>query len=178
MSAAWRMVSQSDLLPMITATSGLTSMACSLLPLRQRESRLPVERLQPYSLHDFETRADDALQYPEHLRLSHHPSAHRSEPAAKAIRAERFRHAVRPDLNAAIVDHGQRHAVSTAALGPFAELFGRAAGPVNLHIHAHQFPLRIRLDTFHVRARPVAGGPAVAHRFQRLRLLPHPLHHG
>src|SRR5260221_8956273 len=81
----------------------------------------------------------------------------RREPAAEAIRAERLGHAVRPDLYAAIVDHGQRHAVAIPALGALAERLGRAARPEDLNIHAHQLPFEFGAHFLHLRGRPPAG---------------------
>src|SRR5437867_9506265 len=102
---------------MMTATSGFAS---TLLPLRQRESLLAVERLQVRSLHDLQTGSDQPLQHAEDLSLCHDLIG--GEAAAEAIGAEGLRHAVGPDLYAAIVDHAQRQAVSVAALGSLAEL--------------------------------------------------------
>src|SRR5258708_31654813 len=92
----------------------------SLLPLSQRESRLPVKRLQAHRLNNLEPSAHDALQHSEHLRLRYGAAVIGREPAAEAVRAERLGHAVGPDLDAAIVDHGQRHAVAIPALGALA----------------------------------------------------------
>src|SRR5205807_1988527 len=100
------------------------------------------------------------------------------EAAAEAIGAEGLRHAVGPDLYAAIVDHAQRQAVSVAALGSLAELLGRAVGPVDLHVDADQFALRVGPRAGFVRVRGLARLPAVADHLKLLRLPTDSFHHG
>src|ERR1035441_7882028 len=118
-SSAWRMVSQSDLLPMMTATSAPLS-ATVLLPLCQGVPGLPVECVESLGGGDGDAGGSHAPQ--QSHELPHIGMARRYEAAAIAIGAESPRVAVRPDFHAAIVDHLQRH--------PFARQFaeiGRAA---------------------------------------------------
>src|SRR5438876_632574 len=109
-----------------------------LLSLRQRESRLPVKVLQAHRLNHLETGSHHPAQHAEYLHLRYRTAVIGGETAAEAVRAERLGHAVRPNLDAAIVDHGQRHAIAIAALGALAERLRRTARPEDLNIHAHQ----------------------------------------
>src|ERR1035441_2382365 len=101
------MMSQSDLLPMITPTSGW---ALNLLPLRQGEPGLPVETAQRLGDSDVDSRAVDPLHHAE--QLAHIGLPFRHEAAAEAVGAERLRPPRRPDLDAAVVDHLQAHPIA------------------------------------------------------------------
>src|ERR1700736_144990 len=84
-SAAWRITSQSDLLPMITATSG-ASVSIILLPLRQREAGLAVESAQRFRHGNIDSRIGHA---PRHIQqLGHIRLTLGQEAASEAIRAE------------------------------------------------------------------------------------------
>src|SRR4051812_40504083 len=67
--AACRIVSQSDLLPMMTATSGFASIAKVLLALRQSESGLSVVVVQADGLGDLEVGGRQPLQHADDLGL-------------------------------------------------------------------------------------------------------------
>src|SRR5215213_9849599 len=69
-SSAWRIVSQSDWLPIMTATSGLFPFSSGILfSLVQRETTLAVECVETFSLDEIETRVSHATEQRHHLRM-------------------------------------------------------------------------------------------------------------
>src|ERR1019366_7904621 len=69
MSLAARMFSQSDLLPIMTDTSGGTGAGGALLALCERESLMAIESTKSFSLDDVEARCD-------HLQIRNGPAYH------------------------------------------------------------------------------------------------------
>src|ERR1022692_738633 len=170
-SPAWRMISQSDLLPMITPTSGW---ALNLLPLGQGVPRLAVEIAQRLGDRDFDSRAVDPLHHLQ--QLAHIGLPLRHEPAAEAVGAEGLRPSPRPHLHAAVVNHLQAHPVARQFAHRVGQRVGVARGPVDEHVdalqfHGHRRPLRLRYCCHCGRTM------RVRHRLQDIRLLPQPLDH-
>ena len=110
-SAACRIVSQSDLLPMMTPTRGCAAV-CGvrrnvvghqplLLTLRQGEAGLAVERAEIFGLDDLDTRAVDAPKQRQDLACVTTPLAAGSGSGTVGTRS-RLRRSVRPDLYAAV----------------------------------------------------------------------------
>src|ERR1700722_13811128 len=106
-SSAWRITSQSDLLPIITATSGLKSV--TLLPLGQRKADLAVESAQALRGRNLNSRAADTAHQRQNLVHADLPLRHKS--AAEAVDAEGLGASRRPDFDAAIIDHLQRQTI-------------------------------------------------------------------
>src|SRR5262249_34780811 len=93
-SAAWRLVSQSDLLPMTIATSGS---AIALLALAQRVAGLAVEVAQVLRLDEVESGGCNAVQERYDLLMRDVRVGSRSlEPAAPVVQAKCFGRAIRP----------------------------------------------------------------------------------
>src|SRR5256714_8802311 len=114
--AACRIVSQSDVLPMMTATSGDEFCASGISVLlsvtvvlsSDREAGLAVEGAQVLGLDEIETGVRYALQERGDLRvLDCATITLRGEAAAPVVGAEGFGQAFGPDLDAAVVDDRQ-----------------------------------------------------------------------
>src|ERR1017187_626788 len=125
------MISQSDLLPMSTPTSGW---ALNLLPLRQGVPRLAVEIAQRLGDRAFNSRAVDPLHHFQ--QLAHFDLPFRYEPAAEAVGANGPRPPRLPHLPAAVVDHLQAPPSPRQFAHRGGQRVGIARWPVDEHVDA------------------------------------------
>src|SRR5665213_3045028 len=141
-SLAARMVSQSDLLPMIMDTTG--EAAGVLLPLRECESLLAIESTQCFGLDDIVSGGRDLLIERRNLGVRDclaRRGRHWLEAATITVGHERFRHAPRPHDGASIIHHAQLDAFVGDMIQRVAELLRCPAIRTHIKVHAHDFDL-------------------------------------
>src|SRR5665213_2895275 len=141
-SAAARIVSQSDLLPMTMATSGAGTGAAGLLALRECKSLLAIVVPQAFGFDDIVTAGRDFLVEADDLFVSHR-FAVRFKAAAIVVDSEGFRHASGPHYGAAAVDHRQFQAGMPKLFQGVAEFPRRQIPGAEIEVHADDLDLRL-----------------------------------
>src|ERR1044071_8150278 len=138
-SSAWRIVSQSLLLPIITATSGLFPLFSGILfSLVQRETTLAVECIKTFSLDEIVTRVSNTTEQRNHLRMRDFAAVRLSQKTtAPVVRTKRFRVTAGPHLHTTITDHREFHTLAINFTKPIAEIVRRAFGPIKKNVYAN-----------------------------------------
>ena len=165
-SAAWRMVSQSDLLPMMTTDQRLRRPSDRYCPCASVNPGLPskLRRFRSWRYRGRGRSRDPASATICFVRDGDPPS----EAAAETIGAEGFRRAVGPHLDAAVGDHLQLQTVAGSLADGRGEVVGLSRRPLDVDVDADQFLLgwdgRPRSDCLRRgvgrRSRPPSASPA------------------
>src|SRR5258708_22299593 len=138
------MVSQSDLLPMTTETTGGIDLLAGLLLLRECEALLAIEGTQCIRLDDVVTGAGHLLVQRRNLGVRNDLDAVRSgglETAPVTIRDKRFRHAAGPDDRSAVIHHTKLDALVRNFIQGIAEHLGRLAVGPHIEVDANDLDL-------------------------------------
>src|SRR5262249_28223782 len=129
-------------------------------------------------LDEIEPRGPDSREQARDLLVLNRRRAIGEKPTTPVVGAERLREAARPDLNASIADRPEPDSIAGERMKERAELFGRAAFPVEEHVHADRLLARRGAPARARRGRGAPRGAAVVSRLQFLRTLPDPRHDG